>query len=286
VNALIETSTGLAKNESTTSQAISQQSVPEQPELEYLPNYLNDAELFSERLADAFPGLNGIEEFVGERAVDRLEVLLREPLSQKPIDPHFAHGNFPFYWVRGSSNMSISFFRRLGLEQILIDRHEMRIKRIVAVREFRIPYMDFVYVETLPDDPIGIYKDHDERWIQKSLQESLERKRGYYVSEEYALWNGKAISRDEFDDGSAIVEGKPILIKGATPRRRYLTPYNFVLCSNFHVLNHPKFDRETSGLLDLILQKEATVAELTQCVERLRNTDEFQNTKFRWESVL
>ncbi|MBI5650192.1 MAG: toll/interleukin-1 receptor domain-containing protein [Chloroflexi bacterium] len=287
VNALIEASTNLAKKGPVILPVIAQQSTPEQPEVEYLPSYGDSAELFSERLADAFPGLSGIEEFVGESAVNRLEVLLREPLCRRPQDLRFPElRDCPFWWVRGMSNMFIRFFRRLGAEQIQIDRDELRISRIVAVRKFWLPYMDFVYVEILPEKPIGIYNYHNEKWIQENLQESLRRGWGYYVSEEYALWKNKVISRGEFDDGSAIVEGKPIRIDGAEPRRRYLTPYNFILCGRFHILNNPQFDSETTGLFDHILQKRATVTELIECVEKLRDTEEFQKTLVRRELEL
>lgn len=77
-------------------------------------------------------------------------------------------------------------------------------------------------------------------------------KRGYY-DEEFAVFKPswylpeRKITRQEYDDGSAMVNGKPMRLHGrAELRLRYLTSYNFILAAKFSPFNCHEFDR-TSG---------------------------------------
>jgi hypothetical protein len=90
-------------------------------------------------------------------------------------------------------------------------------------------------------------------WLSKYLQEKLENNHGYYFFEEYATWNGNLITREEYDDGSALIGGKPTPIRGAKLRHRYITPYNFVICGQDHVLNTSRTEFEQTKLLNEIL---------------------------------
>lgn len=57
----------------------------------------------------------------------------------------------------------------------------------------------------------------------------------------------RKITRQEYDDGSAMVNGKPMRLHGrAELRLRYLTSYNFILAAKFSPFNCHEFDR-TSG---------------------------------------
>ena len=78
------------------------------------------------------------------------------------------------------------------------------------------------------------------------------------------------IKRAEYDDGAAMIDGKPTDTRGAKLRVRYITPYNFVICGHRHVLNNePDVDMQTTKLLDEILLGKRTVEDLVAFVESL-----------------
>ncbi len=229
--------------------------------------------IFYGRMCDSFPGVRGAERYTGEKAVERLSILLRSPLmvdaSVSPMDGQIA----PFWWLRGKADMYIRRFSKLEAEKVLMDNLELSIDNIVAVREFSSENKNFVYVETLPQEPTGIYK-YPEDWLNNHLLSRLLSNSGYYYFEEYGLWNGKLITRQEFDDGSAIIDGRPVRVSGAELRLRYVTRYNFLLCGSDHILNNssdPKIDIELSVLLDAILLKNKTVTDLISFVGSLPN---------------
>jgi hypothetical protein len=77
------------------------------------------------------------------------------------------------------------------------------------------------------------------------------------------------IKREEYD-GAALIDGKPTDTRGAELRVRYITPYNFVICGQRHVLNNlPDVDMQTTKLLDEILLGRRTVDDLVEFVETL-----------------
>lgn len=58
---------------------------------------------------------------------------------------------------------------------------------------------------------------------------------GYYT-EEYGLIGKKIISRQEHDDGAAIINGKIVDASNSELRLRHLTPYNFIIAASNHLI--------------------------------------------------
>jgi len=226
--------------------------------------------IFYGRMCDAFPGLRGSEKFIGEEAVNRLSVLLREPLSVN-LGGSFMDGQItPIWWTRGRADMYVNTFEILGRDRVLIDNLELHIERIIAVREYSDEERNFVYVQTLPDKPTGLYK-YSENRLQDYMQERLKNNWGYYYFEEYGLWNGKAITRQEYDDGATVINGKPERVSGAQLRLKYITPYNFILCGGDHVLLRGGGDliNEATILLDGLLLGKITFTDWVSFVDGL-----------------
>lgn len=72
---------------------------------------------FEYRFGKVFPGLRGVKEFDNPKeCVDRLEVLLRNPLNKNKENM-----NAPIWWLRGSSSNEISSFERLDSVSFLMD---------------------------------------------------------------------------------------------------------------------------------------------------------------------
>lgn len=223
----------------------------------------NDIELFdastsffSYRFGKAFPGIRGIKEFTNpEECVDRMQILLKKPINGKKLVG-------PIWWIRGSSNSNISDFERISDGKFLMDGDEIKVKRIVAYAAGEY-YKKFVYVETYPEEETGLYKNDKElikEWINNY---------GYY-NEEYAEYDGKKITRAEYDDGAAMIDGKVVDLKGkAKLRIRYITPYNFIICAHFNPMNSNEYDDMMEKLLNGILRGQNSVEEIVEFVKKM-----------------
>jgi len=233
--------------------------------------------IFEIRLQNAFPGLRSIEKFDKEEAVNRLQVLLHSPLG---VETSLGGQRLPFWWLRGISSAQIDRFEKTGAHRILLNYFDMDVDYIVAVRRFPEEGKNFVYVHVTPDQPTGLY-EYRESWIEEYLQFQLEHDSGYYYREEYGLWNGRLIKREEYDDGAAIVDGTPTNITGAELRIRYITPYNFIICAGNHVLMSqlPLSDaaEKNNKLLNEILLDKKGIGDLVDFIGSLTNFSHFPN---------
>lgn len=214
---------------------------------------------FARRMAAAFPGVRGVCEFTNRKEIiKRLSVLLQSPLK-------FEHGldkadTDPVWWFRAGSAEDIQFFQKLGNNKVLMNIDELLIRRIVVYRDSGRYYGQYVYVEVEGDKPCGCYSHNAD--VMKDFIKS----RGYY-DEEFAVFKPswyspeKKITRQEYDDGAAMIGGRHVQLHGrAQLRLRYLTPYNFVLAAKFSPFNCNAFDRTSEvyfrGMLDGTIDKE------------------------------
>ena len=218
------------------------------------------ATFFDQRFGLAFPGLRETEWFSGKEAVTRLSKLLETPLE-------FDNGNnglsTPIWWWRDGS-LGINKYKNLGKNEVLIASKELKIKKIAAVYS-QTYYRAFIYVETGPMNTIGIYNDHDKAWEKELI------KYFGYAYEEYGLFKGKnKVSRPEYDDNAAVINGKIVeLGKDVELRVRHITPYNFIIAPHSSPINNHLFDTELDNHLGLMLQGKATIEELIVKVNEL-----------------
>jgi hypothetical protein len=63
--------------------------------------FLSASAIFDDRLRSAFPGLRGVGKFEGEDAVNRLKILLHDPLV---VELSNGSQKSPFWWFRGGSS--------------------------------------------------------------------------------------------------------------------------------------------------------------------------------------
>lgn len=143
-----------------------------------------------------------------------------------------------------------------------MDCDEIKVKRIVvyAAGEY---YKKFVYVEAYPEEETGLYQydnEHIKSWADKY---------GYY-KEEYAEYENKRVTRSEYDDGAAVIDGKVVDLKGeAKLRIRYITPYNFIICAQFNPINNDNYDDMIVTLLNGILKGQNSVEEIVEFVNKM-----------------
>lgn len=231
-----------------------QQDSPRAGRQEQLPGG-HSTVFFDDRCAQAFPGVRGISWFDdADEIKTRLLKLLEEPLVFS--------GQTPIWWWRGG-NEHINRFTCLAGRLFLMNETELRIRRIAAVRRGSY-YQSFVYVETEATEPTGLYNASD-----KSISESIAH--FGYCDEEYGLLpDGHMVSRAEYDDGAALIEGQLVDIRGkAELRVRYITPYNFVIAAHGSPINNGRFDFRLKELLNAMLRGEDSLDNLVNEVLRL-----------------
>lgn len=204
-----------------------------------------DYHFFHSRLSNAFPGWsNEIKWYLGKEAVDRLSILLSEPLEFTGVrlnedGKEHKYREIPLWWFRDTSSMHILNFRRIGSSKVLMNDHdELHVDKI-AVYKTSARWFDFVYVETLPEKPSGAY-EHDPELIKDCVATT-----GYYW-EQYAMIGNRPITREEYDDGAAEIDGKVVpLPDDIKSRTRYLTKYNFIMTVNSSPYNSTKFEMQS-----------------------------------------
>ena len=243
--------------------ATADQSVP--PKLKQkkdsLPPYTwtSTSAFFYERFGGAFPGIRSTTWFNGQEAVERLALLLKSPLTFKNSD--FGETS-PIWWF-GRGNLQIEEFRQVDARTVIINFDEYRISRMAAVYSTSYRRL-WVYVETEPMSPIGLYPN-----TQRNLEQASVKGEPY--AEEYAIFASQhKITRAEYDDGSAKIGGKIVSTIGDSELRvRHLTPYNFVICSHDSPINNMQFDDDLRQFLDQALVDPSIFQKYADLISRL-----------------
>jgi len=227
---------------------------------------------FARRMAAAFPGVRGLEEFTSKKEIhSRLSILLAEPLKFQEGYEHAC--TVPVWWFRCGSAMDISQYKRIDRNHSLLNFDELNIKRIVAFRDSGLYYREYVYVETYPDPQCGLYQ-HDSEYIKERFDS-----RGDY-DEEYALFKPsrwqkpKPINRNDYDDGATMYRGRIVELKGRSQLRiRHITPYNFVIAAQNSPYNSHEFDRISGECMVEILKGNMTVQQFHNQIIHLERRD-------------
>lgn len=234
-----------------------------QKTIEQEPLEIRDAPtvFFHHRFCDAFPGTeDGVTWFKNKRDINRrLQILLQTPTR---FDIANGHGltTDPIWWYRGGSGLYINRFRILSWEKVLLNSDEYKVEKIAAYRGHSY-FRDFVYVQCLPDKATGLYK-HDPNVIESYIKENNE------YTEEFGIYQGRLITRQEYDDGSSIIKGKPVKISGAELRSRALTKYNFIITSKFSPYNCKDFNRYSEEYFIKLLNDEIQFDDFIEWMEK------------------
>ncbi|MFM9985554.1 MAG: hypothetical protein ACKVOK_10010 [Flavobacteriales bacterium] len=230
--------------------------------------YQTTVHFFADRLASSFPGQRGLKWYSGKDAVKRLKVLLKSPLRFEPTGNSLVQGD-PIWWFRGAQSMYISFLETLRGNHIVIDGREYKISRI-AVNVDQDVYKSFVYIETEAQKPIGLHS-----YEPQAQQERL--RRSGYLAEEYALFRGKPITLNEYNDRATIIRGKPVDAFDAVPRIRFLSPYNFIITAKASPINSLKFTKDSTAFFDGILRASVQPEELFSYINNLHREEGYMS---------
>lgn len=203
---------------------------------------------FSHRLAKAFPGQRGLEWYQPKLAVERLKILLEEPLS-------FNSGGYdcvgdPIWWFRGGSSLFIDKFKSLSKTKVLMGKDELELKRI-AVFIGNPYYKSFIYVETKGEKQTGLY-NYNKEVINGQIETFG------YSCEEFGPLGDKPIRREHYDDGATVLNDKVVDATSAELRVRFLSDYNFLIAAKQSPYNSKRFDRESLVMFNDLLNGKMT----------------------------
>lgn len=215
---------------------------------------------FYYRLKKAFPGVRGLKWYEGESAVDRLGILLRET-TEFHISEGYNTFEDPIWWMRGPGKEPISQFKRLTNEKCVMNEYELSVARI-AVLNHTSYYKCFVYVEVNPDTPIGLY-DYSEEKIQSEVINHG------YAYEEFGIWEGIPITREESFDGAAEISGKVVNVAGSEWRKRYLSRYNFLIAAKTSPYGSKEGYFLVKEFMKMILEGSRTIEQFIAEAEKL-----------------
>lgn len=207
---------------------------------------------FSRRIAQSFPGVRGIQWYDDPSDIRmHLNAFFRHPI-------HFGESTdmegdtVPIWWFRGAQAEEINSYSVLPNGIYLLGWNELKINRIAVLSDTARYFSEYIYVEASPMVPFN--KEH------YTPERISELKRDFdYIDEEYAVVREGSISievsRQEFDDGHAMIGGEIVPIHGkASLRCRYLTPFNFIIAAKYSPYNSHEFCRSSNdyfnGLLD------------------------------------
>ncbi len=211
---------------------------------------------FSRRFTQAFPGVRGIRRFSQPTANERLAKLLEQPLSIRGNN-----GSIDPIWFWGRGDLYINRFKILPDGIALMDVHELDIEEVAAVNPGSY-YQQFVYVKARGSEPTGVHSDY-------TYVEEAERYFGE-ATEELGLYEGRYITRAEYDDGAAVIDGQLVDVRDSVELRvRYLTPTNFIIAAQNAPIAEQTFDSTREKLLNDVLKGEKTLEELVEAILKL-----------------
>lgn len=221
---------------------------------------------FNNRFCKAFPGFK--DEYrifnIRKEIHKRLRLFFEFPISFQESSGYRVSVQ-PIWWFNGHNALYIYHFEVINNNKILLNNDELIIEKIIVYRG-RSYYEDFIYVECLPDTPSGL-NEYDSKQIDEHFN-----KYGS-CTEEFGIYKGKFITRLEFDDGYALINGKSVNVNGAKLRSRFLSRYNFIIAAKFSPYNCNEFDRDSKELFSKLLKNEIEFNEFISWMKHFPRND-------------
>lgn len=220
-------------------------------------NWLDSDIYFADCIAQTFPGDRGVVWYNSPSTAVRKLKLFFENLNRDYPDGDAV------WWRRGGSAFSIARAEVLDSNKILLENDRFQITRMaVCVSQY---YKHFIYIEAAPEPSVCI--------PPTVVPDDLKEMRGYYT-EEYAEFQGRIISRHEYDDGAAIFGEKVVPLHGqARLRVRYLTKVNFVLTAKNSSYNNNRFERLSEEFFNEALESEAGKKKFFEFMDTFQKID-------------
>lgn len=215
------------------------------------------------RIAEAFPGERDLKWYDNSKDIRmRLNVFFRQPIEFETTS-EYGKSSTPIWWFRGGANSNIINFKILSKKTLLIGYKELKVKRIAVMKHSDYKKC-FIYVESSALEPVGIYN-------MAIGYEALAIEKIGYLSEEYAIFKGKPITREQYDDGAIFVRGRSIDVRTkAELRVRYLSTYNFIIAAAHSPFASANFRNESRNHFDDVLSGKMSYDDFFKYLETVK----------------
>ncbi|MEW4210702.1 protein kinase [Priestia megaterium] len=225
-------------NESSQSLNVSHR---QQKESEYV---INNLEKFDYLLRYCFPGKRGLVETTDSK---KIEMVLNELNSiASKID---------LWWTQGRANMPINKFEKINSETWLMDYTEIKIDKVWIFKSGYSMDHQFICIKTSAMSNFEIYE-----YEYEDLN-----------SDEAAWFIDRYISREEYDDGVAEIDGESVKIEGkAQLRVRNLKTQYYFIASSSNPIHLIENDSIVSNVYSRVLETNTIESEDIQQLSNLR----------------
>lgn len=171
-----------------------------------IDSVLGDLRTFDKMLLHAFPGKRGILVTDDPIKIERLMNGLSGITSQTDL-----------WWSQGSSNNTINKIDKLGENTWIMDYKEVQVEKIWALKHNYSLDHQFLIIKTKAMPSFGIHENKE------------------FHNEEAAWFIDRYISREEYDDGVAEIDGEVVVLEGkAELRLRNLQPEFYFVATSSH----------------------------------------------------
>ena len=215
---------------------------------------------FHYRMQDSFPGVRGIEWFKDNDAINGLNRFFETPITFDDFKGHGVVGD-PIWWFRGTSAHNAYRFERLTEGKMLFNTWELKIHK-VGIYNGTSYWNNVIYLQTYPDDPTKLCQLTEKEIKMRVIENGS-------CSEYFGWSEGKILKAEYAQDGAAIIDGKYSKLKNPEVRRRFLSPYNFILVAKFSPANTRKGNLLGVKYMNEILKGNATFEEFIEEYEKL-----------------
>lgn len=231
-------------------------------------NWLDSDLLFAQCIAQTFPGDRDVIWYNSFDAVRRLNLFFENFRREEP------YGD-AVWWRRGSQAFPVKKAEILDVDKIFLGNDRFKISRM-AVFVSPSYYKHFIYIEAEAEPPTGLYPEITDSYI-KAIQNSHD-----YLTEEYGEFNGRLITRQEYDDGASVYDGNVIQHdRKALLRVRYLTKVNFVLTPKNSPYNNRKFEMGSIDLFNESLHSGESIHKLFEFMDTFQKSDMPENRQIQ-----
>jgi serine/threonine protein kinase len=189
---------------------------------------MNDLTKFNDVLLFCFPGKRGLIETDNQTKIDLVINQLNEIIDETNL-----------WWTQGYSNCPIDKkMYKIDDETWVMDSKEIRIEKLWALKSGYSYDYQFLLIKTKAMPSFDIYADEP----------------GFYA-QEAAWFKDRYISRQEYDDGVAEIDGKSVWLEGnAELRIRNLQPQYYFIATNSHPILLMENDQVVSEVYNKLLK--------------------------------
>lgn len=206
-------------------------------------NVTNDIRVFNEFLLSSFPGQRGLVETDN---VAQIQLILGRLMEFK--------NDLQLGWTQGGTGSAISSrFFSINQDTWLMDGMEIQVEKVWAYKNPYAQDRQFLLIKTKPMPSFEIYPEGNEGW------------------QEAGWFKDRYITRAEYDDGYAIIDGQSVQLDGTEEIRiRNLKTEYYFLATESHAILLVENDGEVYDVFQKIIIKHNLDEEDVQRLSRLR----------------